>query len=279
MRASKKSKAQNTKRREHTARYRVSKSILYDMHISGAEGLYKKSDISRIVNEYLARAVSHARGKPDTIVITLEKLRQKPRTIQSLPVKTITSRSRSASAKLIREILVSTGISNHAIKKAFSVLQKPQTVRGAALVSAISGRRIETDKRKGVRVSRLGISEKANDLLSEKLAEQKINIPTVKEAIILASKVASVQKVIAELCVSDDPDYTIGYVSSRKYGYVRIPHIKRKGDKKGGRVFFVADNADVKRMIYYLEKSAVLINRIAECSGISLHEILDSNNK
>lgn len=280
MRASKKTKAQSTKRREHTAQFTVSKSIPYDMHISGAEGLYEKSDIGRIVNEYLARAVSHARGKPDTIVITLEKLRQKPGTIQSLPVKTLKSRSRSTSEKLIREILVSTGISDRAIKKASSVLQEPRTLRGATLVSARSGRRIETDKQRGVRVSRLGITEKAVNLLSQKLAKQKINTPTVKEAIILASKVASSQKVIAELCVSDDPDYTTGYVSSRKYGYVRIPHIKRRGDKKGGRVFFVADNADVKGMIYYLEKSAVLINRIAECSGnVSLHEILNSNNK
>lgn len=144
----------------------------------------------------------------------------------------------------------------------------------------MSGIRIEPDKQRGVRVSQLGITEKADKLLSEKLAKQKINIPNVKEAIILASKVASDQKIMAELCASDDPDYTTGYVASIKYGYVRIPHIKRRGDKKGGRVFFMADNAEVEETIHYLEKSAVLINRIAECSGVVfLHEILDSNNK
>lgn len=120
MRASKKSKAQSVKHREHNTQHTVPKSIPYEMHISGAEGLYKKSDISRMVNEYLARAVNHPKGKPETIVITLEKLRQKPRTIKSLPVKTVKSHSRSTSEKLIREILDTMGISESAIKKGFA---------------------------------------------------------------------------------------------------------------------------------------------------------------
>ena len=60
-----------------------------------------------------------------------------------------------------------------------------------------------------------------------------LNNTTVKEAIILASKVAACRQVTAELCISDDPGYTTGYISSKKYGYVRIPHIKKKGEKNG----------------------------------------------
>ncbi len=280
MRASKKSRAHSAKRKRYNQQHSASGLTPYEIHVSGAEGLYKEPDISRMINEYIARAINHPRGKPDTIAITLEKLRQKPLKIQSLPVKTIKSRSRLTSERYIRKILLSTGISEHAIEKAFSIVQSAQTLRGAALVTALSGSRIDPDKERGVRVSRLGITEKADRILSRNLAGQKINITAVKEAIILASKVASRHHIMAELCISDDPDYTTGYVSSRKYGYVRIPHIKRKKSKKGGRVFFVAENTDVEALTEFLETSVVMINKIADCSGVvSLHEILDSNNK
>lgn len=280
MRASKKIRAHGTKRKKYIQQHSASGLTPYEIHVSGAEGLYKESDISRIINEYIARAINHPRGKPDTIAITLEKLRRKPLTISSLPVKTINSRSRVTAERFVQKILVSAGISEHAIEKAFSIMQSPQTLRGAALVTNVSGSRIDPDKQRGVRVSRLGITEKAAGILSRNLAGQKINITTVKEAIILASKVASSQHIMAELCISDDPDYTTGYVSSRKYGYVRIPHIKRKRSKKGGRVFFVRENTDVEELIEFLETSAVIIIKIADCSGVvPLHEILDSNNK
>ena len=130
---------------------------------------------------------------------------------------------------------------------------------GAALILSESGRRADPDKVRGIRVSRLGITEGAERGLARKLARKGINTAIVKEAIILASKVASCRGVIAELCVSDDPDYTTGYVASRIYGYVRIPHIKPKGSLSGGRVFFVDEMADAKSIIEYLEKRPVLV--------------------
>ena len=50
----------------------------------------------------------------------------------------------------------------------------------------------------------------------------------VKEALMLASKAASWPDVIAEVCISDDPDYTTGYIASKELGYLRIPNIKRE---------------------------------------------------
>jgi 6-carboxyhexanoate--CoA ligase len=85
---------------------------------------------------------------------------------------------------------------------------------------------------------------------------------------------------LAELCISDNPDYTTGYVALRKYGYIRIPHIKRKGRKNGGRVFFIEEHTDRDSVIEYLEKTPVLINKTSDCFGVcTIDEILGGYNR
>jgi 6-carboxyhexanoate--CoA ligase len=71
---------------------------------------------------------------------------------------------------------------------------------------------------------------------------------------------------VAELCWSDDPDYTAGYVASAGMGYVRFPLLKQLGDTKGGRAFFVDKDAlDMDAFLRYLEKEATLITDTGEC--------------
>ena len=153
-------------------------------------------------------------------------------------------------------------------------------MRGAALISSGKGARLEPDRQRGVRVSRLGITGLASKLLSTRLSRDKINTDTVKEALVIASKVVSHKDVIAELCISDDPDYTTGYVASKKFGYVRVPHIKRQGSKSGGRAFFVRDGSDIPLLIHYLETMPVLIGKAALCKGtLAIHEIINSPHR
>jgi 6-carboxyhexanoate--CoA ligase len=140
-------------------------------------------------------------------------------------------------------------------------------MRGATLITAEKGGRLEPDRQRGIRVSRHGITKPALKELSSKLSKYDINTDTVQEALILASKVSSCKHVIAELCVSDDPDYTTGYVASRDFGYVRIPHIKNKGSKSGGRAFFVKEGIDIGNVIEYLERMPVMISKVSSCKG------------
>jgi 6-carboxyhexanoate--CoA ligase len=232
------------------------------IHISGAEGIYDEKEIQKIIRQYAERALKHPRGRPDEIVITVEKIKRKPIKIRSLPVATLNCNSTAEAKKIITDILKSISISESAIKTAFSILSGRQTMRGASLVFSESGRRAEPDKERGVRVSRLGIKRKAEKSLALKLSKHGINNQTVREAVILASKVASYKDLIAELCISDDPDYTIGYVSSREFGYIRIPNIKKTGEKKGGRVFFIKEKADINSATEFLEKIPVIINKV-----------------
>ncbi len=273
MRASQKANSQ-------TAKTSVRDCSFREIHISGAEGIYEEKEIENIIREYTLRALSHPKGSPDSIVISVEKIVQTPQTIKSLPVMTLPCRSSLQSQGMIQKLLKNSGISDNAINTAFAVTDNSDAMRGAALVLSGSGRRVEPDKVRGIRASRLGISKSADKILSRNLARHGINTATVKEAIILASKVAACPQVIAELCISDDPDYTTGYVSSRKYGYVRIPHMKKRAEKKGGRVFFLEEAADIDAVTGFLEKTPVIINSVCPCFGArTIYEIIDSPDR
>lgn len=246
-----------------------------EIHISGAEGLYRKSEIMEIIRQYIERALTHPRGKADKIIITIEDIKQEPKTISALPVTTIKNTRPVEGKKLVRQLLQSSGISKIAIDMAFKLVTR-NGLRGAAIIAAETGKRLEPDRKRGVRVSRLGITKSAFKEFSSKLSKYGINTDTVQEALILASKVSSCKHVVAELCVSDDPNYTTGYVASKSFGYVRIPHIKNKGSKNGGRAFFVKEGIDVGDIIEYLEKRPVIIGRVSFCKGIiPFNEILN----
>ena len=230
------------------------------IHISGAEGLYVKSEIPRVIGEYLQRAFSHPRGKPGDIVLTVEKVEAHPGKALLLPVTSLECGSPDEARSVLSGTLSELGISKRAVATALRLLRAKKTMRGASLVLVKSGCRVEPDKARGVRVSRLGIEKETARRLARRLSKSSINTATVREALILASKVASHPEVVAELCISDDPFYTTGYVASGGAGYLRLPNIKRRGEMYGGRVFFIREGADIGKLIHYLERTSILVS-------------------
>lgn len=250
-----------------------------ELHISGAEGIYQESEIQQVVKKYLERGLRHPKGKPDRIVVTVERIKQVPKIRAALPVTTVTCQTTAQGKKVISIILQSLGISAKAMDMAFAVIKK-DAMRGATIIATEKGIRLEPDKERGVRVSRVGISGSASKRLSTQLSRDGINTDTVKEALIVASKVVSHTDVIAELCISDNPDYTTGYVASGEFGYLRIPHIKCRGSRSGGRAFFVREGSDIPALINYLETIPVLIGKVALCKGtLAIHEIINSPHR
>jgi len=287
MRASKKhGRAKARKRGSVEAACKINSSpltpnpSLFNEHISGAEGIYEEAEIQKIIKKYSERALNHPRGRPDEIIISIEKIEAKPRLIKSLPIVTLKcDTSKQAKANILK-ILSEAGIGKKAVDTAFRILDNKNPMRGAALVFSESGTRAEPDRERGVRASRIGITKKAEKKLSAELRKFGINTTTVKEAAILASKILSCPEVISELCVSDDPDYITGYVSLKNSGYVRITNIKKKGDSKGGRVIFIKEQSDIESVVVFLKKHPVLINKISKCRGIcTIDEIFNSNNR
>jgi 6-carboxyhexanoate--CoA ligase len=137
------------------------------------------------------------------------------------------------------------------------------TMRGAMIMDARNGERLEPDQERGVRASRFDWTDDASVMVSSHLASLGLTHHRTREALALATKVTHGPGVIAEICWSDDPDYTAGYVASQQKGYVRFSHLKQMGDPKGGRVIFVDPvNVRLDGLIQYLQIEPVLISNV-----------------
>lgn len=232
------------------------------VHISGAEGLYDSlSSANRAVRQYTARAMNHPRGEPSKVMITVQRLKRRPRRANALAVSTIECTVLQEARAEATARLKQQGVTARAIASAMRIIDSSRPMRGAALVDAQSGKRMEPDRARGVRATLMGITSGALRSLRGKLARRGLNRPEVIEALTLATKVASTPGIMAELCASDDPDYTTGYVASSDMGYVRLTNIKPMGSMSGGRVFFIKPGAEVAKIVRELEQVPLLVER------------------
>ena len=220
-------------------------------HISGAERIVKLEEVGTIAQSLADRALHHSKGTADFINITVDLIPQEKITyIDCLKVEEHKTGSISESHQLATELLQGPNISETAVHKAISLLKGlDKSMRGAMLVDTITGERIDTGDR-GVRVSHMDSFD------SYALGDNE----HMREALVLASKVQSADGIVGELCWSDDPDYTVGYVACSGV-YHRIPNMKELGSNIGGRVFFVRSDIDSESVIEYLERAPVLVQR------------------
>lgn len=220
-------------------------------HISGAERIVKLEEVGAIAQSLADRALHHSKGTADFINITVDLIPPEKITyIDCLKVEEHKTSSISESLQLATELLQGPNISEEAVHKAISLLKGlDKSMRGAMLVDAITGERLDTGDR-GVRVSHMDSFD------SYALGDNE----HMREALVLASKVQSADGIVGELCWSDDPDYTVGYVACNGV-YHRIPNMKKLGSNIGGRVFFVRSDIDSESVIEYLERAPVLVQR------------------
>ncbi|OMP68286.1 6-carboxyhexanoate--CoA ligase [Domibacillus epiphyticus] len=227
-------------------------------HISGGETLVPKSVLEETARTYVQKALQHSRGDADFIQVIIEKVSAEHLIrIAPLSVSTIAVQSVEEGHLKAAKCLQNAGVSEKAIKKGIQMLQSTTDLRGAMIVSALTGERLDYRGERGVRATRMGWSKEGYARWSAMHPE--LSSPRVAEAIVLATKVAHAPFLVAELCWSDDPEYVTGYVSCREKGYVRITHLKEKGDFAGGRIFFVAEDLEIESLIAYLEQTSVLL--------------------
>ncbi|MBF0567627.1 MAG: 6-carboxyhexanoate--CoA ligase [Nitrospirae bacterium] len=241
-------------------------------HISGAEGIITEELIDGKALDLVRRALNHSRGKPDSITVTIERVEcVEIKKIPLLPICTCGITNEEAALRAVAALLRCAGIGSLAVSAALAIIEGGAGLSGAALVEAATGERLDTEFPRGIRVSRFGIEDEALAGF-EAAAPGLLRQTRVLEAVMLASKATSAGGVAAELCISDNPDYTTGYVSSRGLGYVRIPHIKKEGDSNGGRVLFINKGTDINALARYLRHTPVMINKFG---GINNSEELD----
>ena len=220
-------------------------------HISGAERIVKLDDVGAIAQSLAERALHHSKGTADFINITVDLIPPEKITyIDCLKVEEHKTGSIYESHQLATELLDGPAISKTAVHKAISMLKSlDRSMRGAMLVDAITGERLDTGNR-GVRVSHMDSFD------SHALGDNE----HMREALVLASKVQSADGIVGELCWSDDPDYTVGYVACNGV-YHRLPNMKELGSNIGGRVFFIQSDIDSESVITHLESAPVLVQR------------------
>jgi len=242
-----------------------------NQHVSGAERIVVSEKIDDTVQSLVARA-REKKFSPDQIVIHVEILGTMPlRMLSALEVVTVNSPDVTTGRSAASRILRSLDISEQAVLAAINHLSNGaapsgRTMRGAMIIDARTGDRMEPDQERGVRASRFDWTDDALEAINRKLAAIGLTHFRTREALALATKVAHAPGMVAELCWSDDPDYTAGYVASRATGYVRFPILKVPGDTRGGRAFFVVRNhLDMEKCISYLQTEAVLIADSGMC--------------
>ena len=220
-------------------------------HISGAERIVKLEEVGAIAQSLADRALHHSKGTADFINITVDLISSNEITyIDCLEVEEHRAHTIAAAHQLAIELLQGPEITEVAVQNAITLLKElDSSMRGAMLVDATTGKRIHAGNR-GVRVSHMDSFD------SKALGDND----HMREALVLASKVQSAEGIVGELCWSDDPDYTIGYVACNGI-YHRIPNMKELGSAIGGRVFFVRSDIDRDSVIEYLEKAPVLVQR------------------
>ena len=228
-------------------------------HISGAERIVEERDVEKTVAALLERARSHQRGKADFINLKIQEIdEENAARVPLLKIYSHKSSTKDEGRAFARQELLRIGVAPLAVENAFSALESlPDSMRGAMIFDYVTGIRLDSFGERGVRCSNMDVSDK--DKYESQLSSINMAGEHAREALVLASKVASAAGTVAELCWSDDPDYVTGYVASPKFGYCRISVMKDLGDFVGGRVFFVDSKVDLENYIDYLQNKVVLV--------------------
>lgn len=226
-------------------------------HISGAERIVEEGEVSAVAKAMVERALAHSKGKPDFINVKVEAV-EEPIKFPALKVTTNEAKSPEEGWRIAAELLKADGVEK--VDKLLELFKATYSMRGAMLVDADTLERLEPNPERGIRATYMDRECKSESV------KCKVGVKNhYLEAIVLATKVANAPRIIAEICMSDDPDYVTGYVASKRLGYQRITSLKEKGDGAGGRIFlYRGKKEDVSKTIEFLEKTPVLVTDVAK---------------
>ena len=220
-------------------------------HVSGAERILPQQDMPSAIGALSERALHHGLGRADFINIKMEEvLPEELEYLDALPVSTRPADTIEGSYTIMRQILGELGLASEA-DELIELLRHVRPMRGAVLYDVATSQRLEPDQERGIRVTYMD---------AEGATCGGSNKNHFREAIVLATKVVNAPGIISELCMSDDPEYVTGYISSKQHGYVRLTPLKAVGDSHGGRIFiFDSRRAKAEDAIHYLERQKVLV--------------------
>ena len=223
-------------------------------HISGAEKIVTENELEEYCASLMKRALYHSKGKPDFINIKVEEIKEEELLyLPALKVTRVETENDAEGRQVVASYLAKLGISR--VDEIISIWEQSYSMRGAILLDADTLERLEPDKERGIRATYMDMD--TGNAQRSRSCEEKNHF---NEALVLATKVVNHPNILAELCISDDPDYVTGYIASKETGYVRITKLKPFGSPNGGRVFlFRGNDKEKEECIKYLQEQKVLV--------------------
>lgn len=235
------------------------RASLEDKHISGAERIVEEENLEKTVLELLNRPNIY-----DFLNIKVERLKEIEYLEKSLDIKSYTFNDYIEANDFAISLLESIGIQKEISKKYIWLLhdvtgEYGNNMRGAMIVN-LNGDRLELDKSRGVRTTNVDFLNRKD--IEKRLLEKGYSLRTV-DALALATKNLNHPDIVAEYCISDQSDYTTGYVATKGL-YNRISPLKKYGNKKGGRIYFVKNNVNIAQLYDYLQNKSLLIKDLGK---------------
>lgn len=233
-------------------------------HLCGAERLVPVDEVETVSAELISRAI---RSSPEAVNLKIEETRVEQIIFGTIPDITLMPQVGYEQGRVQAvAALIEAGVTEKSALTAVDTIAVGAAsdgfvMRGAMLIDARTGERLEPDQNRGVRATHLDLTRDTAISLSTLLQENDLLHIRTREALVLAAKVLAAPGVVAELCWSDAADYTAGYVASKQTGYRRFPELKSLGDIRGGRAFFVRTGADLIATVEFLEQTPFLVNR------------------
>ena len=229
-------------------------------HISGAEHMVAASAVPELARDLVLRAQNHSKGVPDFINIKVEEVEEAScLRLKALPVRSLACETAKEGLELARDLLKKAGVADP--DAVVRLMPKAGQLRGAMVLDADTLERLEPDRERGVRATNMGRAENTQKGTTKN---------HYAEALVLATKVANAPNIVAEICISDDPDYVTGYVASKSLGYVRILRMKEMGSPEGGRIFlYRGPREELSATLEFIERKPVLVEDLPEKPGVS----------
>jgi 6-carboxyhexanoate--CoA ligase len=253
-------------------------------HLSGAEDLVLEKDLGEKIQEFSRKLFPFLENathlSPVQLIITVDPIPDGTILERNLlPVQIMNSHSKPETLTGLHSLL-SEILQNGSASKILDIFHEEilsKKVRNGAFLITPSGKFLMSDLPDGVRTTHVGCEPGLRKHLEQELSSilQKPNHRFL-EALILSSKVLSSEDILLELCVSDDPHYSTGYMASRPFGYVRIPHLKPEGHAMGGRLYVVKENVDLPNLLGFLRTKPVLFIGTASQNPKKSHKLLTS---
>ena len=232
-----------------------------NIHISGAERIIKPSQLEKAILEILNKV---NRENADYISIKIEKLKTEPIILnKSLCIEERKFNNfKEANNFAINYLHKITGIKKEKLSFLIKLIHSgasPENtnMRGAMIVNQ-KGERLELDRYRGIRTTTVDFVNR------EKILKKLKNLGYTErtlDALALSTKNLYNKYIIAEYCISDDKNYTTGYIATKEK-YLRLSPLKEKGNDKGGRIYFVKNETKILDLYEYLEKFPILIKDV-----------------